>query len=182
MSLKKWILLGSAPILALTMAGCSSVAMTDTSGTTGSTATAAAPVDNTPPPAAPVAAPAATAPAAPATQADSIANVEKLIYFDYDSSAIKPEFRSVIEAHARYLQGNTARTVTIAGHADERGGTEYNLALGQRRADALRQMLVMLGVNASQIETISYGKEKPAVRGSNEAAWSKNRRDEIIYK
>ncbi|MFO6421662.1 peptidoglycan-associated lipoprotein Pal [Hylemonella sp. W303a] len=117
-----------------------------------------------------------------AKPADAIADVAKLVYFDYDSSAIKPEFRAVIEAHARFMQSNPARSVTIAGHADERGGTEYNLALGQRRADAVRQMLVLLGVNSSQIETISFGKEKPAVRGSNEAAWSKNRRAEITYK
>jgi peptidoglycan-associated lipoprotein len=186
MSSKKWILLGVAPILTLLMAGCSSVAMTDAASTdTAATAAPTAPAAATT--AAPEAAPASTtaaAPvaAAPAKQAESIADVAKLIYFDYDSSAVKSEFRSVIEAHARFLQTNPTRTVTIAGHADERGGTEYNLALGQRRADALRQMLTLLGVNASQIETISYGKEKPAVRGSNEAAWSKNRRDEIIYK
>jgi peptidoglycan-associated lipoprotein len=188
MSSKKWILLGVAPILTLLMAGCSSVAMTDAASTdTAATAAPTAPAAATT--AAPEATPASTsaqaapAPApAPVKQAESIADVAKLIYFDYDSSAVKPEFRSVIEAHARFLQTNPTRTVTIAGHADERGGTEYNLALGQRRADALRQMLTLLGVNASQIETISYGKEKPAVRGSNEAAWSKNRRDEIIYK
>jgi peptidoglycan-associated lipoprotein len=182
MSSKKWILLGVAPILTLLMAGCSSVAMTDTASTAApAAATTAAPETTT---AAPAAAPASTssAPAAPAKQVESIADVAKLVYFDYDSSAVKSEFRSVIEAHARFLQANPTRTVTIAGHADERGGTEYNIALGQRRADALRQMLVLLGVNASQIETISYGKEKPAVRGSNEEAWSKNRRDEIIYK
>jgi peptidoglycan-associated lipoprotein len=186
MSSKKWILLGVAPILTLLMAGCSSVAMTD-AASTDTAATAAPAAATTPAPeAAPPASTSAAAPvvaAAPAAkQAESIADVAKLIYFDYDSSAVKPEFRSVIEVHARFLQANPARTVTIAGHADERGGTEYNLALGQRRADALRQMLVLLGVNASQIETISYGKEKPAVRGSNEEAWSKNRRDEIIYK
>lgn len=188
MSSKKWILLGVAPILTLLMAGCSSVAMTDAASTdTATTAAPAAPATATT--AAPEAAPpastsaaAAVVAAAPAKQAESIADVAKLIYFDYDSWAVKPEFRSVIEVHARYLQVNPTRTVTIAGHADERGGTEYNIALGQRRADALRQMLVLLGVNASQIETISYGKEKPAVRGSNEEAWSKNRRDEIIYK
>lgn len=184
MSSKKWILLGVAPILTLLMAGCSSVAMTDAASTdTAATAAPTAPAAATT--AAPEATPASTsaqAAPAPVKQAESIADVAKLIYFDYDSSAVKPEFRSVIEAHARFLQTNPTRTVTIAGHADERGGTEYNLALGQRRADALRQMLVLLGVNASQIETISYGKEKPAVRGSNEAAWSKNRRDEIIYK
>lgn len=187
MSLKKWILLGVAPILTLVVAGCSSVATTDAGGT-GNTTAAAAPAPSVTAPApqaTPAAAPAASStPTAAATKpaADSIADVAKLIYFDYDSSAIKPEFRAVIEAHARFLQANPSRSVTIAGHADERGGTEYNLALGQRRADALRQMLVLLGVNSSQIETISYGKEKPAVRGSNEAAWSKNRRDEITYK
>lgn len=186
MSLKKWIVLGAAPILCVFMVGCSSVATT-APDTPSSTAAAAAPA--TPAPsvttAAPEAKPAqASAPAAApvAKPADSIADVAKLVYFDYDSSAIKPEFRAVIEAHARFMQSNPARSVTIAGHADERGGTEYNLALGQRRADAVRQMLVLLGVNSSQIETISFGKEKPAVRGSNEAAWSKNRRAEITYK
>jgi peptidoglycan-associated lipoprotein len=181
MTLKKWILLGVAPVLALVMAGCSSVP-TD-AGTTDSTASTAAP--STPEPAA-EAAPASTqTPAAAATATPeevSIANVAKVIYFDYDRSVIKPEFRAVVEAHARYLQADRSRQVTIAGHADERGGTEYNIALGQRRADALSRMLVLLGVDPSQIETISYGEEKPAVRGHDESAWSKNRRDEIIYK
>ena len=109
-------------------------------------------------------------------------NVARLVYFDYDSNVIKPEFQSLIEAHARFMKANPSRRVAIEGHTDERGGREYNLALGQRRAEAVRRALGLLGVNDSQVEAVSFGKEKPAVPGSNEEAWSKNRRAEIVYR
>jgi len=109
-------------------------------------------------------------------------NVARLIYFDYDSNAIKPEFQALIEQHARYLKENAKRHVVVEGHTDERGGSEYNLALGQRRAEAVRQALVLLGVKDNQVEAVSFGKEKPAVEGHDEAAWSKNRRAEIVYR
>lgn len=106
----------------------------------------------------------------------------RLVYFDYDSYVIKPEFQKVIEAQARYLASDTALKVVIEGHTDERGGREYNLALGQRRAEAVRRALSLLGVSDAQTEAISFGEEKPAVEGSNEAAWSKNRRAEMSYR
>ncbi|MDB5900838.1 MAG: pal [Ramlibacter sp.] len=110
------------------------------------------------------------------------ANVARVIYFDYDSNAIKPEFQSAIEAHARFLKANGSRRVVIEGHTDERGGREYNLALGQRRAEAVRRSLGLLGVADTQIEAVSFGKEKPAVPGMDEAAWAQNRRAEIVYR
>ncbi len=89
----------------------------------------------------------------------------RIVYFDFDSFVIKPEFQSVIEAHARFLKANPqARRACIEGHTDERGGREYNLALGQKRAEAVRRALGLLGVGDAQVEAVSYGKEKPAVR------------------
>lgn len=106
----------------------------------------------------------------------------RIVYFDYDSYVVKPEFQSVIEAHARYIKADKNRKVAIEGHTDERGGREYNLALGQKRAEAVRRALGLLGVADSQVEAVSFGKEKPAVQGGDEAAWSKNRRAEISYR
>jgi peptidoglycan-associated lipoprotein len=108
--------------------------------------------------------------------------VGRIVYFDYDSYVIKPEFQSVIEAHARFLKAGNSRRVAVEGHTDERGGREYNLALGQRRAEAVRRALGLLGVPDSQVEAVSFGKEKPADAGSDEAAWAKNRRAEIAYR
>lgn len=110
------------------------------------------------------------------------ANVARIIYFDFDSYSIKPEFQSLIEAHSRFLKANPNRKVVIEGHTDERGGREYNLALGQRRSEAVAKALVLLGVSAGQVEAVSFGKEKPAVEGSGEAAWAKNRRVEVKYR
>lgn len=110
------------------------------------------------------------------------ANVEKIVYFDYDSFIIKPEFQSTIDAHAQFLKSNTRAKISLEGHTDERGGREYNLALGQKRADAVRQSLTLLGVATSQIETVSFGEEKPAMQGADESAFAKNRRAEFFYK
>jgi peptidoglycan-associated lipoprotein len=110
------------------------------------------------------------------------ANVSRIIYFDYDSYVIKPEFQSAIEAHARFLKAANGRRVSIEGHTDERGGREYNLALGQRRSEAVRRALGLLGVPDNQIEAVSFGKEKPVAPGSDETAWAQNRRAEIAYR
>lgn len=110
------------------------------------------------------------------------ANVARIVYFDYDSYVIKPEFQNLIEAHARFLKANNGRRIAIEGHTDERGGREYNLALGQRRAEAVRRALGLLGVPDTQVEAVSFGKEKPAAPGSDEAAWAQNRRAEIAYR
>jgi peptidoglycan-associated lipoprotein len=110
------------------------------------------------------------------------ANAAKVIYFDYDSYAIKPEFQSAIDAHAKFLNSNKTRKMAIEGHTDERGGREYNLALGQKRSEAVRRALALLGVAEAQLEAVSFGKEKPANPGSDEAAWALNRRAEINYR
>jgi len=110
------------------------------------------------------------------------ANVAKVIYFDFDSYVVKPEFQGVIEAHAKYLTANKGRKMAIEGHTDERGGREYNLALGQKRAEAVRRALGLLGVADAQVEAVSFGKEKPAVPGSDEEAMAKNRRAELSYR
>ena len=108
--------------------------------------------------------------------------VAKVIYFDYDSYTIKPEFQGAIEAHAKYLAANKTRKLAVEGHTDDRGGREYNLALGQKRAEAVRRGLGLLGVTDAQVEAVSFGKEKPAASGSDEAALAKNRRAELNYR
>lgn len=110
------------------------------------------------------------------------ANTAKVIYFDYDSYAIKPEFQGAVDAHARFLNANKTRKMAIEGHTDERGGREYNLALGQKRSEAVRRALALLGVGESQIEAVSFGKEKPANTSADEAGWALNRRAEINYR
>ncbi len=109
-------------------------------------------------------------------------NTAKTIYFDFDSYVIKPEFQSVVEAHAKYLTANKSRKVAIEGHTDERGGREYNLALGQKRAEAVRHALELLGVSDAQVEAVSFGKEKPAVPGLDEESMAKNRRAVFNYR
>jgi peptidoglycan-associated lipoprotein len=108
--------------------------------------------------------------------------VPNIVYFDYDSYVIKNEFRPIIEQHARLLNAERQKRLVIEGHTDERGGREYNLALGQKRAESVQKALALLGVNATQMESVSFGKERPAVAGSDEAAWAKNRRAELILK
>lgn len=117
-----------------------------------------------------------------ASAAPGPAGVARVIYFDYDSYVIKSEFQSLIESHARFLKANGGRKIAIEGHTDERGGREYNLALGQRRSEAVRRALGLLGVGDGQVEAVSFGKEKPADSGSGEASWAKNRRAEIAYR
>ena len=106
----------------------------------------------------------------------------KVIYFDYDSIAIKPEFQAVVETHARLLRADKTRRVALEGHTDERGGREYNLALGQKRAEAVRNAMSLLGVPDSQVEAVSFGMEKPAAQGNDEASYAKNRRVEVNYR
>jgi peptidoglycan-associated lipoprotein len=103
----------------------------------------------------------------------------RIVYFDFDSFVIRNDARPVIEAHARVLTADRARRMVIEGHTDERGGREYNLALGQKRAEAVLRALVMLGASDAQLEAVSFGKERAAVQGSDEAAWAQNRRAEL---
>jgi peptidoglycan-associated lipoprotein len=107
---------------------------------------------------------------------------KRSVYFDFDSFVVNPQFQPLVEAHARYLNSNKGRRVTIEGNADERGSREYNLALGQKRADAVKSRMGLLGVSDQQIETVSFGEEKPRSTGHDEAAWAENRRADIVYK
>ncbi|MEY4652367.1 MAG: putative peptidoglycan-associated lipoprotein precursor [Pseudomonadota bacterium] len=175
--------------LAATLAGCSSVSLNDgqvpvedrTAGPAGVQADprAAAAVD---PRAGAQSRVASVSADNTAGQVAGPAGVARLVYFDYDSVAIKAEFQGLIEGHARFLRANPARRIAIEGHTDERGGREYNLALGQRRAEAVRRALSLLGVADNQVEAVSFGKEKPAETGSDASAWAKNRRAEITYR
>jgi peptidoglycan-associated lipoprotein len=107
------------------------------------------------------------------------AEVGRVVYFDYDSFVIKDEFRPLIEGQAKTLSSDKSKKLTVEGHTDERGGSEYNLALGQKRAESVAKALKLLGVTDAQVEAVSFGKERPAVQGSDESAWAKNRRAEL---
>jgi peptidoglycan-associated lipoprotein len=107
---------------------------------------------------------------------------KRSVYFQYDSFVVQPEFQSVVDAHARYLAANKGKKVVIEGNTDERGGREYNLALGQKRADAVRRALATLGVDDAQMESISFGEEKPRAMGTDEASLSENRRADLSYR
>jgi len=149
--------------------------------------------------AAPSATPAASSPAAPgaapsarSTQPGAVTGnalndpksmlFKRSVYYEYDQSAVKTDYRSLVEAHARYLRDNPGATITIEGNCDERGSREYNLALGQRRADGVKSMMTVLGVPDRQVETVSFGEEKPKSQGHDEGAWSQNRRSDIVYR
>jgi peptidoglycan-associated lipoprotein len=105
----------------------------------------------------------------------------KVIYFDFDKSEIKPEFADVIAAHAHNLTANTNLKIKLEGNTDERGTREYNIGLGERRAQAVRRALMLQGVAESQLTTVSFGAERPAAEGDDEAAWAQNRRVELVY-
>ncbi len=179
MNKRMWRLVGVAAL----MAGCSSVKLDEGAPVEDRAGTAAAVGQGG----------AAGSVAAPQSRVASVsadatqqqagpAGVARLVYFDYDSFVIKPEFQPVIEGHARFLKANPGRKVALEGHTDERGGREYNLALGQKRAEAVRRALALLGVSDAQVEAVSFGKEKPAATGADEASWAKNRRAEITYR
>jgi peptidoglycan-associated lipoprotein len=106
----------------------------------------------------------------------------RIVYFDYDSFVVKPEFQPVLDAQAKYLKADRTRKASIEGNTDERGGREYNLALGQKRAEAVRRALGLLGVADAQLDAVSFGKEKPAISGTDEQAMAKNRRAEVTYR
>ena len=106
-------------------------------------------------------------------------NLPHVVYFDFDSYTVKDDYRPVIEANAKALTSNRKMHMAVEGHTDDRGSSEYNLALGQRRAEAVVKSLELLGADPSQLEPVSFGKERPAVQGENEEAWAKNRRAEL---
>jgi peptidoglycan-associated lipoprotein len=112
----------------------------------------------------------------------SDASTGRVVYFDFDSFALKDEYRPTVDAYAKALSADRKKRVAIEGHTDERGGREYNLALGQKRAEVVARAMTLLGATDAQVEAVSFGKERPAVQGSDEAAWAKNRRAELNYK
>ena len=136
---------------------------------------------------APAPAPVAAAPAAAPVAVDPLNDPNSILakretFFDFDKSVVKEAFKPMVQAHGQYLAGNASRNVVVEGNCDERGSSEYNIGLGNRRADAVKKMLVVSGATASQISTVSFGEEKPRASGHNEAAWSQNRRADIVYK
>jgi len=106
---------------------------------------------------------------------------QRVVYFDFDKSDIRPEFAAIMNCHAKYLRDRPMAAMTLEGHADERGTREYNMGLGERRSNAVGDALKGNGANASQISNVSYGEERPTCNDSNDGCWSKNRRVEIVY-
>ena len=126
------------------------------------------------------------APASGATSAAALKDPRNIlskrnIYFDYDQFTVKDEYKPIVEAHAKYLQANRGARAIIQGNTDERGTREYNIALGQKRADAVKNLMLLLGATEIQIETVSFGKEKPRREGHDEASWTENRRVDIVH-
>jgi peptidoglycan-associated lipoprotein len=113
------------------------------------------------------------------TSTVALSNLPRIVYFDFDSYVVKDDYRPVIEANGKALAADRKRHVTVEGHTDDRGSSEYNLALGQRRAEAVVRSLTLIGAEPAQLEAVSFGKERPAVQGEDEAAWAKNRRAEL---
>ena len=112
---------------------------------------------------------------------NSAALAKRSVYFDFDSNAVKDEYRGLVQAHSRYLNDHRDQRIRIEGNCDERGSREYNLALGQRRAEAVKKTMTVLGVAEGRIETVSYGEEKPVAQGHDEQSWAQNRRADIKY-
>jgi peptidoglycan-associated lipoprotein len=168
----------AASLLVLSfVAGCASEAKKDET---------AAPAAASPS-AAPGAAPAASSASPSAVTGNALNDPKSMlfkrsVFYEFDQSSVKTDYRSLVEAHARYLRDHPGANITIEGNCDERGSREYNLALGQRRADGVKSMMTVLGVPDRQIETVSYGEEKPKAQGHEEGAWSQNRRSDIVYR
>jgi peptidoglycan-associated lipoprotein len=158
----------------LLFTACSTTPTNETSASANDAAKTSAPA---------TAQPVASAPAAakPAPAPLNFIPIKRSVFFDYNKYDLKPEYSQVVADHAKYLIANPDKKATLQGNADERGGSEYNLALGQKRAEAERKALELLGVPTSQLEAISFGKEKPRTLGHNEAAWADNRRADIVY-
>ncbi len=117
-----------------------------------------------------------------ANSAEAMARAQRIVYFDFDSYVVKNEYRPVIELHAKLLSADRKKHLQVEGHTDDRGGREYNHALGQKRAESVAKSLALLGALDTQVEAVSFGKERPAVEGSDEEAWAKNRRAELNYR
>ncbi len=164
--------------LVLMLGGCASEQVKDSSAPPSGSNTTTAPHS------APHSAATAVAPRAGAgrtLQDPGSLLAKRSIYYDFDQYDIKPEYRPVVEAHAAYLRSRDSAMLRIEGNADERGSREYNLALGQRRADSLKRALLLLGIPDQRIETVSWGEEKPRPEGHDENVWSQHRRSDIVY-
>lgn len=165
---------------ALILGACSSTPLEKPAPAPVTTASPAAPAAPRAPAAAP--APVPTQAVVPAhLDPNSAISRQKSVYFDFDDYSIKPQYTTVIETHAKYLGASPSLAIKVEGNADERGSTEYNLALGQKRAEAVVKALKLLGVKDTQTEAVSWGKEKPVAMGHEEAAWAQNRRADLQY-
>lgn len=109
-------------------------------------------------------------------------DLKRSVYYEFDKYDVKPEYRALVETHARWLRANPKARLTIEGNADERGSREYNVALGQRRAESVTKMMLLMGVKPEQIEAVSWGEEKPRTTGHDEKSWSENRRDDFVQR
>jgi len=182
--MRKWII---GALVVVAVAGCSSTGTQDAAPVEDKGPTATAPV--TPGGATTSAAtttgvsgtPAGGAGAASALKDPNNILSKRNVYFDYDQFVVKDEYRPLVEAHAKYLQANRSARAIIQGNTDERGTREYNIALGQKRADAVKKLMILLGASEIQIETVSFGKEKPRREGHDEASWAENRRADIVH-
>jgi peptidoglycan-associated lipoprotein len=150
-----------APVESRTGTGAGAAGGTGGANSAGSSQTRVAPVDVT------------------GTSNVNYSNLPRIVYFDFDSYVVKDDYRPVIEANAKALTTNRKMKMAVEGHTDDRGSREYNLALGQRRAEAVVKSLTLLGADQTQLEAVSFGEERPAVQGENEEAWAKNRRAEL---
>jgi len=179
--MNKKILLLAATVISGILAGCASkeaakeAPVESRSTTTTSTTTPSATGGSTTP-----ITPATNVAVNPLKDPNNILS-KRIIYFEYDQDSVNGEYQTIVQAHAKYLSENRGRKIRLEGHADERGSREYNMALGQRRGDAIRKASNLLGVANDRMETVSFGEDKPRATGSDEAAWSQNRRVEIVY-
>jgi len=179
--MKKTMYLGMTALMAaFVLAGCSSVPLDDKSGapveTRNTTGTGVGSGANT--------AGTGQSGVTPVdlTKGGANAGLAKVVYFDFDSYALKDEYLPLVDSYAKSLTADRKKKVVVEGHTDDRGGREYNLALGQKRAESVTKALALLGAADAQIEAVSFGKERPAAQGSDEAAWAKNRRAELVYR
>ena len=181
-----------AGIVSLALVGCTNTPLNEDANASNAAAASASAKPAAPAAAAPAPAPAAAAPAAKVAQVEvksgatsvlaPAESVSRLVYFAFDSYAISDEYTGVIAAHANFLKANASASVSIEGHTDELGSREYNIALGQQRAEAVRRALTLLGVAESQIEAVSFGEEKAAVPGADAESRAKNRRAFFNYR
>ena len=166
------------------LAACSSTPVATTSTTTAPAPVATAPAKTAPAQTAPAPAPAAQAKPMLAPHLDPNSDLMKAssVYFAFDKFAIDDKYKAVVEAHGKYIGANGALNVVVEGNADERGSREYNLALGNKRALAVKQGLTAMGAKDGQVEVVSYGEERPKAAAHDEAAWAENRRADVKYK